>query len=245
MGRRQRSEKAGVYQVCWVVVVAFLHLGGWWGAVALSLSTVFILFGTGVIVGGRAVLVRRLRDRPAPSPVSAWRACSAVAGAGLSAVAIGGLLRLVGGAVGLTLILVVTAASPYVFAAAKRRLSPMPRAMARGIDTAVWALACSNPGPVPFQPTRERRQRTDEELCRAWCATYEAMHASPSRRKRLALVEERRAILDELARRNSAAFLAWLVEAGPGDNPWPYMRVDNFHRTVINWDELIGGSDPT
>lgn len=236
---------AGVHRVCWVVVVAFLQLGGWWGAVALSFSTVLILFGTGVIVGASAVLVRRMRDRPSPSPVKAWRACFTLAGAGLSAVATGGLLRLVGGAMALTLILVVTAASPYVFAAVKRRLSPMPRAMARGIDTAVWALACSNPGPVPLEPTRERRQRTDEELCRAWCATYEALKASPSRRRCLALVEERRAILDELARRNSAAFLAWLVEAGPGDNPWPYMRVDNFHRTVIHWDELIGGSDST
>lgn len=244
MGRRQRSEKAGVHRVCWVVVVAVLHLGGWWGAVTLSFSTVLLLFGTGVIVGGRAVLVRRLRDRPAPSPVGAWWACFAVAAAGLSAVAIGGLPRLLGGAVALTLILVVTAASPYVFAAATRRLSSMPRALARGIDTAVWALACSNPGPVPFPPARDR-QRTDEELCRAWCATYEALRASPSRRTCLALVEERRAILDELARRNSAAFSAWLVEAAPGDNPWPYMRVENLHRTVINWDELIGGPDPT
>jgi hypothetical protein len=210
----------------------------------LSFSTVLLLFGTGVIVGGRAVLVRKMRERRAPSPVSAWRTWFTVGGAGLSAVATGGFLHLVGGAVALTVILAVAAASPYVLAAARRRLSPMPPAMARGIDTTVWALACSNPGPVPFQPTREC-QRTVEELCRAWCATYEALHASPSRRTCLALVEERRAILDELARRNSAAFSAWLVEAAPGDSPWPYMRVDDFHRAVINWDELIGGCDPT
>ncbi len=229
----------------WVAVVVSLHLGGWCGAVALSFSTVLGLFATGLIVGGSAVLVRTLRNRSAPSPVSAWAAGFAVAGTGLSAVATGGLLRLVGGAVALTLILVVAAASPYVFAAGKRRLSPMPRAVERAIDTAVWALACSNPGLVPFQPLDERRQRTDEELCRAWCGTYEALHASPSRRTCLALVEEREAILDELARRNSAAFLAWLAEAAPGDNPWSCMQVDDVHRTIINWDQLLAGPDPT
>ena len=129
-------------------------------------------------------------------------------------------------------------------AALRRWLLPLPPTMLRRIDTFMWALALSNPGPVPFLPALEgRRQATDEELCRAWCATYAALQAGPSLRAGLALVDERRAILDELARRSPAGFAAWLVDATPGDASPPGLSTADGHRTVINWDQLIGGSD--
>ena len=154
------------------------------------------------------------------------------------------LLLFCTGALAVPLMVLVVVGSPRLIAMLRRRSFRLPRSVMRGIDAGVRALARSNPAPVPLQPPLEwHRPSTDVELCRAWCATYEALQAATTRRKRLALVEERRTILDELARRNSAAFLAWLVEATPDDDPLPYIGTDYLRRTVINWDELIGGSD--
>jgi hypothetical protein len=242
MGRRLRGP-VSVYRACWLIAAATLHGAGWWGAFTVSLATVLFLSVAGALLGGSVCLARRNSDAAARSQHAAPTVCLAVAGTALSAVAVGGLVGALGGAVGLTLLVVVTATSPTFVAHFRRRLFPLPRSVGRRIDAFVWALAFANPDPS-MGTTLESRPSTDEELCRAWCTTYQALQASTSRRQRLALVQERRAILDELARRNPLAFVAWLVEATPGDSPWPYLSVDHFQPTSIDWDELMGGSDP-
>jgi hypothetical protein len=121
-------------------------------------------------------------------------------------------------------------------------LRTVPRPSDEQLDAAVRALAYSYPGFVPFQPCSEAQPATDEDLCRAWCASYRALQGAASRRTFLRVVGEREGHLDEMERRNPAAFSAWLASgATASDNPLPYLSLAYIEPVVINWDELIDG----
>jgi len=55
---------------------------------------------------------------------------------------------------------------------------------------------------------------SDEELCLAWRRSFVQLQNSPSPGQRSAMADVRRAYLDELERRQPAAFIAW-IESGP------------------------------
>ena len=128
--------------------------------------------------------------------------------------------------------------------AVRRWLHTVPPPTEEQIDAVVHALANSNPGFVPLVPRPEVPRATDEQLCREWCESYRALQDTASRRKFLRIVEQRRRHLDEMERRNPAAFAVWLASgATASDNPLPYLRQTNVDRTAIDWDELTGGQD--
>ncbi|WP_322937747.1 hypothetical protein [Nocardioides bizhenqiangii] len=164
------------------------------------------------------------------------------------AVAVASPVSLLGLIVGAASILVVLAlASPMTVRAVRRWLRTGPRPSEGQLDTVVRALATSNPGFVPFQPFRPFQQSppaTDEELCRAWCASYGALHSTTSRRKLLRIVEERAGHLDEMEKRNPGTVAAWVASgATAADNPLPYLSLAHIDRGAINWDDLIDGRD--
>jgi hypothetical protein len=169
-----------------------------------------------------------------------------LAGAGIaggSAAAVVGLTTLVGPGA-LVLAAALAGGSPWLVGAVRRWTRSMPRPPERQVDAVVRTLACSSSGLVPFQMVLPTSTKTDEELCRDWCASHRALVTTYSGRKFLRIVEERGSCLDELERRNPAGFAAWLA-SGPtaADNPLPYMCLAHVERLAINWDELIEGQD--
>jgi hypothetical protein len=84
---------------------------------------------------------------------------------------------------------------------------------------------------------------TDEQLCRQWRATYTTLAAVAAAEKER-VVAHRQRLLDELARRHSVEFAAWLASnPRSAGNPLPYLQGRRASRCRIDWNELITGQD--
>ena len=89
------------------------------------------------------------------------------------------------------------------------------------------AFAYASPDYVQFRAPG-LRDLTDEQLCKRWRASYRASQRQQSSAvKLIAAVAERQMYLDELERRNTRGFAAWLA-AGPeaAEDPLPYLTGD-------------------
>lgn len=228
------------YRLGWLIATATLGLVGMLAAAHLSWPNVLGLFTSFALVGVVIVLLRRLTNGPQGLAHDALRgACMA----GSSAVAFAGMSQIMG-ATALLLVLLVTVTSPWAVGAIRRWLRALSSPTEGQVESVVRALACATPGLMPFPPLPAGRPTTDEQLCQAWCASYQALEASASHRKHMRIVEARGSYLDELERRNPAAFAGWLASgATPAENPWPYLRQAHDDRKAINWDDLIGEQD--
>lgn len=229
------------YRNGWLLLAATLTLAGMLAAAALSLINLLVVFTGFAVVGAVVVLL----VRPTDGPRIRWRgARDTLLGAcvaGSSAGAFVGWTQILGAAA-LLLVLVVAVASPWAIGAIRRWLRTVPSRSEGQLDSVVRALASASPGFVAFQQVPQVQPATDEQLCQAWCASYRTLNATTSRRKFLRIVDERGGYLDELERRNPAAFAAWLASgATAADDPWPHLSQTHLDRQGINWDELIGG----
>ncbi|HET7690070.1 MAG TPA: hypothetical protein VFK41_06815 [Nocardioidaceae bacterium] len=91
-------------------------------------------------------------------------------------------------------------------------------------DASLRALAYASPGFAYLPPISDPRLFSDQELCQAWCASYETVRAARSARELACSAQERRAYLDELERRHPLAVGVWLVSAATGGgDPMPYL----------------------
>jgi hypothetical protein len=145
-------------------------------------------------------------------------------------------------AAAILVVLVMVVTSPWMADATQRWVRTVSGPSEGQMEAVVQALAGANPGLVPFQPLPQVQPATDEQLCQAWCDSYRTLEATTSRRKFIRIVEERGGYLDELERRNPAAFTAWLASgATPAGNPLPFLSLAQIDRPAINWDELIDG----
>jgi hypothetical protein len=128
----------------------------------------------------------------------------------------GGVLLLVG---------LVLVSSPYCVRSFRRWLASVPASLSDQPSVALDAL-------------------TDEQLCRAWRASYAALQRQSSAARAVTAVAERQRYLDELERRNPDGFAAWLASGAqsPG-SPMPYLTGSRAEPTEINWDELTRGRD--
>jgi hypothetical protein len=105
------------------------------------------------------------------------------------------------------------------------------------------ALARSFDYANPESAHPQLRDLTDEQLCKRWRASYRASQRQQSSAvKLIAAVAERQMYLDELERRNSGGFAAWLA-AGPqaAEDPLPYLNGDRVDAPAVDWDELTRG----
>ena len=99
-------------------------------------------------------------------------------------------------------------------------------------DAALRALASASPEYAYFPMAPNPRLLTDDELCQAWCASFEVVRAAPSARRLAVISQERRSYLDELERRHPRAVEAWLAsDPIAGVDPTPYLRrgFDDMH----------------
>ena len=100
-------------------------------------------------------------------------------------------------------------------------------------DAALRALASASPEYAYLPPVPTPRLLTDDELCQAWCASFEMVRAAPSARRLTVVSQERRSYLDELERRYPRAVEAWLASDPLADvDPTPYLRrgLDDMHQ---------------
>ena len=133
-------------------------------------------------------------------------------------------------------------ASPYAVKAAGRWLRSVRTPSTAQLDAVARAFAYASPEFAQFRAP-ELRDLTDEQLCKRWRASYRAAQRQQSSAvKLIAAVAERQMYLDELERRNSSGFAAWLA-AGPqaAEDPLPYLNGDRVDAPAVDWDELTRG----
>jgi hypothetical protein len=142
----------------------------------------------------------------------------------------------------LLLATVVLAGSPYAVKACGRWLRSLRTPSTAQLDAVARAFAYASPEFAPYR-TPELRYLTDEQLCKRWRTSYRASQRQRSSTVRLiAAVAERQMYLDELERRNSVGFAAWLA-AGPeaAEDPLPYLNGTQVDAPAVDWDELTRG----
>jgi hypothetical protein len=137
---------------------------------------------------------------------------------------------------------VVLAGSPYAVKAAGRWLRSVRTPWAAQLDAVARAFAYVSPESAHFRAP-ELRDFTDEQLCKRWRTSYRASPRQQSSAVKLIVaVAERQMYLDELERRNSVGFAAWLA-AGPdaAEDPLPHLNGDRVDAPAVDWDELTRG----
>ncbi len=135
----------------------------------------------------------------------------------------------------------VLGGSPKAVEAVSRRLRSMRTPTADQLDAVARAFAYANPEYIQYgRPGL--RDLTDEQLCRRWRATCKSSQRRPSAAQLVALVGERQMYLDEIERRNSQGFAAWLASGPHAEDPLPYLSGDSDPGSTLDWDELTRGT---
>jgi hypothetical protein len=209
-------------------VVVLAAVGVMTAFVFIGLSTIVVAFLMGgIMVGSVHLSVGLAQERDIPGlirEVLLW-----ASRAGLVMVAICGYAAAVGLAT-LPLLLLIAATSPPVIgwlyasraeaAPAEAKPPHAPRAnRAKGTKprrSKPRAEQPATPEAAAAQPTVvvDLTDLSDEELCLAWRRSYIELQSCTTDLRRLEVVAQRRAYLDELERRAPDAFVEWL-ESGP------------------------------
>jgi hypothetical protein len=94
-------------------------------------------------------------------------------------------------------------------------------------------------------PRVEPASLSDDALCLAWRASFSALQRADSPSQRLSIVDERRAYLDEIERRNARGMAAWLASgARAAGDPSRFVLEDGpASRHPIDWDDLLHDTD--
>lgn len=184
-----------IYRILWSVSAWCTALLGWvFAAIGIPVEA---LVAIAIMAGVVAIFSLSLRKNGFGDPETARSDARGIGRAVLAAVGVGvataGLTASAGGA-GLALVLMVAGASPAVVGRLTTRMHADER-------------------PAPSM--------TDDELCRAWRASYTAMHQVCSAAELARLVELRSEYLDEFERRDGAGFGRWMsgLPRSDGDPP--------------------------
>lgn len=219
-------------QVVWAytaAVVAILGVASAWLTAPLTAAMLAI---TASLVACAAMNLRSVI--PSPLRIAAITAVTAIA-----TVAATGLVS-IGGVVGLTIVGVVVLTAPPTVAAARALQNGHLRATPTGspYPSAGWPRSAQ---PMAGHPGRKHPPAggdeprwspwdpatisafSDEELCRAWQASYVALQRQPLGDHR-AIAAFRAAVLDELQARHPGAFTRWINDgARAASNPARYI----------------------
>lgn len=231
-----------IYRVLWLsVCVPLGAIGAAMGLVVSPAAVVFLFIVVGAV---GSLLTLCLSDayweRSTGGRLRLLAGGALVAGTGVGAFV--GYASLLGPGVAFLLAAAVLAGSPYAVKAAGRWVRSLRTPSTAQLDAVARAFAYASPEFAPYR-TPELRDLTDEQLCKRWRASYRASQRQQSSAvKLIAAVAERQMYLDELERRNSSGFAAWLA-AGPGaaEDPLPYLTGDRVDAPAVDWDELTRG----
>jgi hypothetical protein len=226
------------YRILWRGIFAPLGVIGTVVALAASPAAVacsIVVFG---LVGSLLVVCA---DRAYWAHDTRGRLRLLVGGALLAGTSVGafiGYASLLGPGV-LLLTAVAVASSPYIVTTSRECLRSVRARSTTRQDVGGPALPFVNP---PTFSATQLRDLTDGQLCKRWRASHRATQWHSSAVKLIAAAAERQMYLDELERRNSSGFAAWLA-AGPqrADDPLPYLTGHHTDAQAIDWDELTRG----
>lgn len=230
-----------IYRVLWLSVCVPLGAIGAAVALVVSPAAVAFLFVVSAAIGSLLTmcLVSGYWELGTGGRLRLLAGGALVAGTGVGAFV--GFASLIGPGV-LLLAAVVLAGSPYAVKAAGRWFRSLRTPSTAQLDAVARAFAYASPESTQFRAP-ELRDLTDEQLCKRWRASYRASHRQQSSAvKLIAAVAERQMYLEELERRNSSGFAAWLA-AGPqaAEDPLPYLNGDRVDAPAVDWDELTRG----
>jgi hypothetical protein len=244
------------YRVVWLIFCGVLGVAGAVVAFSLSVSAMIVLFICAAATGGLVAMVcldpadttRLPRDR------RRIVATSTIVG-GAATVACIGLGALLGARVAFLLLAITAGGSPYAIryclhwlAHRARASDPPPQPDQIGSERSTSAEQEPNAGTEPdlaATPPVPASSLDDNDLCLAWRTSFSALQRATSPSQRLRIVEDRRAYLDELERRNAHGMAAWLASgARAAGDPSRFVLGDSTAgRTSIDWDGLIHGTD--
>ena len=229
------------YRALWLIVCIPLGVIGAAVGVIVSPAAVASLFIVVGFVGALPTfcLVDAYWKRGRVGRLRLLAGGALVAGTGVGAFV--GYASLLGPGV-LLLATLVLAGSPYAAQACGRWFRSLRTPSTAQLDAVAQALAYASPEFVQFLAPG-LRDLTDQQLCKRWRTSYQASQRQQSSAVKLvADVAERQMFLDELERRNSVGFAAWLA-AGPeaAEDPLPYLNGNRVGAPAVDWDELTRG----
>ncbi|GAA1581636.1 hypothetical protein [Kribbella karoonensis] len=240
---------AMVCRVGWVVFCGVAGVAGLLGAADWPVSVLVLLFAVAGATGGMIALVVLNPDETTRRPREVWTTvakCTVLSGAGT--IVIAGLGSLAGTWTAVLVGLFVIGGSPYVVPhwIGWFREPPAPRPAPRPARRPKkQAKAKHQPAARPVEDLTDLTDLSDEALCLAWRASFPGLQRAASPVDQLRVVEERRAYLDELARRHPDGVAAWLASnpRAAGD-PTRFVRGDvALGQHTIDWNSLIQGTD--
>ncbi|GAA1553470.1 hypothetical protein GCM10009789_03710 [Kribbella sancticallisti] len=219
-----------------------------------SLETLILLLICAVLTGGVVAMVALDPDDSSRLPRDKRRivATSAVL-SGAGTVAFIGLGTLLGAPTAVLLLTITAGGSPWAISHGVRWLrqrghlpesEPQPARPDPGERSPESAPPPAEADPLA-QPRVAPAALSDDALCLAWRASYSALQRADSPAQRLSIIEERRAYLDEIERRNAQGMAAWLASgARAAGDPSRFVLGDGAAgRARIDWDGLLHDTD--
>ncbi|MFC5262816.1 hypothetical protein ACFPJ1_11940 [Kribbella qitaiheensis] len=245
------------YRVGWLFFCGVVSALGTVAAFTWSLSIVILLFICASSTGGVVAMVALNPDDETRLPRDSRRIVarsSILAGAGT--VAFIGVGTLVGAPTAVLLLAITAAGSPYAIVYCLRWLRehghlPSPSPQPGPTDPAERSSGSASAPTSWIQPAEEAKPHvapaslSDDALCLAWRASFSALQRAGSPAQRLWIVDERRAYLEELEKRNARGVAAWLASgARAAGDPSRFVLGDSVPgHPPIDWDSLIHGTD--
>ena len=230
-----------IYRLVWLLMCTALAMTGLLAGLAVSPAALGSVAVTALVAG--AVVAFAVWCVTEPEPGSS-RAAFVVRGAALTALAVTaapGLAVALGGNFLLVALWVVLSA-PSLVGRYYRWLDSAPRPSAEQLGAVMGAAAWPAPGCVPVghgSPTGPLWLVTDEELCERWRTSCMELQAQSSMISRVGTVEERRALLEEIERRNPAGFLVWITSEPRPATLHAHLSRTPTGRTHVDWDALL------
>jgi MFS family permease len=228
-----------IYRVLWLsVCVPLGAIGAAVGLVVSPAAVVFLRIAAGAVGSVTLCLFDAYWGRSTTGRLRLLAGGALVGGTGGGAFV--GIASLLGPGV-LLLAAVVLAGSPYAVKVSGRWLRSLRTPSTAQLDAVARAFAYASPEYAQFRaPVRDL---TDEQRCKRWRASYRASQRQQSSAvKLIAGVAERQMYLEELERRNSSGFAAWLAAgAEAAEDPLPYLNGDRVDAPAVDWDELTRG----
>lgn len=229
-----------VYRTWWCRTCALLGTIGVVAALATSPGAAVVVF---IVLGVVGSIVTLCLGDTFWEQTTRGRARLLLIGAAVPGSCLAALIGY-GAALGAGVLLIATAVligSPPVVTFANKMVRSVRTPSAAQLDAVAHALGCTDPASA-FSRSTSLSHLTDEQLCKRWRASYRASQRRTSAIKLTSGVAERQVYLDELERRNSVGFAAWLT-AGPeaAENPLPYLTGEHIGAPVPDWDQLTRG----
>jgi hypothetical protein len=246
-----------IYRVSWLIFCGIIGLLGLIVAFTWSLTVIIMVLVCAVLTGWVVAVVALDPDDTTRPPRDKRRIAARSAGlTGAGALAFIGMGTLLGPPTAVLLLAVTAGGSPYVISRCVHWLrehghlaEPAPRPSPPNPDDRTPLPPPAGIPPVESDglpaPRVVLSSLTDDALCLAWRVSFSALRRAESQAQRLSIIEERRAYLDEIERRNAAGLAAWLA-SGPraAGDPSRFVLGDGAAgRARIDWNALLHDTD--